>query len=89
MLRDRNEYAKWAEEAARKNGVQFIDLGEIVALRYEVLGKDSVRSMCFNEWDDIHTTPIGAGVIAECAAKAIWKLNVDSLSKAIRGAPRK
>jgi rhamnogalacturonan acetylesterase len=89
LLRERNEYAKWAAEAARTNGVLFIDLGDIVARRYEAMGKDSVQSMCFNDWDDIHTTPVGATVIAECVAKAIWKLDIDPLSKAMRGTPRK
>jgi hypothetical protein len=89
MLRDRSDYAKWAGETARMNEVSFIDLGDIVARRYETMGKDSVKSMCFNDWDDIHTTPVGAVIVAECVAKAIWKLNLDPLSKAMRGSPRK
>jgi rhamnogalacturonan acetylesterase len=89
ILRSRREYAKWADETARTHGVPFVDLGEVVANRYEGMGKDSVQSMCFNEWDEIHTTPIGAVVIAECLAKAIWKLDVEPLSKAMHGTPRK
>ena len=35
-------YGNWSKIAADKEGAHYIDLNEIVALKYEVLGKEKV-----------------------------------------------
>ena len=43
IARASNDYAKWAAEAARAEGVAFVDLNDIVARHYEELGPEKVN----------------------------------------------
>jgi len=65
-------YGKWSKEAAAKEGAFYIDLNEIVAQKYEVLGKDKVKE--FFPKDHTHTGLEGAALNALTAAESIKKL---------------
>ncbi|WP_456311880.1 rhamnogalacturonan acetylesterase [Pseudomonas shirazensis] len=65
-------YNKWSQEAANKEGAFYIDLNEIVALKYEALGKEKVNT--FFPKDHTHTGFEGAKLNALTAAESIEKL---------------
>lgn len=71
VVRAGDDYGKWAAEAAEQAGGQFIDLNEIIALRYEAIGEETVRRDVFTRADHTHTTEAGARVNAACVAEGI------------------
>lgn len=71
VIRSSEDYAKWAKEAAKQSGADFIDLNDRVATFYEKLGKENVGKMLFTEKDWTHTTQAGAEMNAAQLALAI------------------
>ncbi len=63
-------YGGWAAEVATAERVAFIDLHEIVAKKYEILGPDKVKELYFLE-DHTHTTPAGAEVNAASVVEGL------------------
>lgn len=59
VLRANMSYGKWAKEAAEQEDAFFIDLNEITAKKYELLGPDKVKEMYF-PGDHTHTNREGA-----------------------------
>lgn len=70
--RRNDTYGKWSKEVAEKENVFYIDLNEIVALKYEALGKDKVKA--FFPKDHTHTGLDGATLNALTVAENIKKL---------------
>lgn len=60
-------YAVWAAEVAKQEGVAFIDLNEWGALRYEALGKAEVEKLFPADMpqETVHTNWLGAAVNAQ------------------------
>ncbi|MDR7268973.1 lysophospholipase L1-like esterase [Pelomonas saccharophila] len=60
-------FAAWAAEVARQEGVAFIDLNEWGALRYEALGKETVEKLfpADTPQETVHTNWLGAAVNAQ------------------------
>jgi rhamnogalacturonan acetylesterase len=54
----RDERAAWARDAARLSAAPFVDLNDIVALRYEEMGPDAVMKLFAD--DHTHTNQAGA-----------------------------
>lgn len=54
----RDERSAWARDAARLSGGTFVDLNDIVALRYEEMGPDAVMKLFAD--DHTHTNQAGA-----------------------------
>ena len=75
VARASRDYGKWAAEAARAGGADFVDLNEIIARRYEDAGEDLVRGDYFTSADHTHTTEAGAHVNAECVAAGLRAAN--------------
>jgi rhamnogalacturonan acetylesterase len=71
VARASRDYGKWAAEAARAGGAPFVDLNELIALRYEEIGEGKVCSEYFTVADHTHTTEAGAHVNAACVAAGI------------------
>jgi lysophospholipase L1-like esterase len=65
-------FGKWAKEAAEQSGAYFIDLNELVAKKYEQMGKDSVKT--FFPGDHTHTNRAGATLNAKTVSEAIHNL---------------
>lgn len=65
-------YGKWSKIAADNAGAFYIDLNEIVALKYEALGKEKVKD--FFPKDHTHTGAEGANLNALTVAESIKKL---------------
>lgn len=70
--RRNDTYTKWSKEIANQEKVNYIDLNEIVALKYEALGKDKVKA--FFPKDHTHTGLEGATLNALTVAESIKKL---------------
>jgi lysophospholipase L1-like esterase len=72
VSRQGDTYAKWAREVAQQEGVAFIDLNDLVALRYEELGQPAVEPLFADE--HTHTSKAGADLNAEAVAAELQKL---------------
>jgi lysophospholipase L1-like esterase len=58
VLRNSNDYGKWAAEAAKAEGVPFVDLNQIIGDKYDAMGPDKVKG--FFPGDHTHTNLAGA-----------------------------
>lgn len=72
VLRPSESYGLWAKEAAQAEGVPFVDLGAIVADRYDALGQDQTKP--FFPKDDIHTSVEGAQLNAQAVIAGLKAL---------------
>ena len=75
VIRSSDDYARWAAEAASQSGALFLDLNELVAARYEQMGKDFVGERLFTETDWTHTSLAGAQLNAACVVEGIEQLS--------------
>ena len=75
VIRADRDYGKWAAEAARQGGAQFIDLNDFVAKRYEKMGQSRVARDLFLKTDWTHTVQAGAKINAECVVAGIRGLS--------------
>jgi lysophospholipase L1-like esterase len=76
-----DSYGKWSKTAAENQGAFYIDLNEIVALKYETLGKEKVKP--FFPKDHTHTGLEGANFNALTVAESIKKIKECSLKEYI------
>ncbi|MFN3860717.1 MAG: rhamnogalacturonan acetylesterase [Roseateles sp.] len=65
VTRAGGNFAGWAAEVAKQEGVAFIDLNEWGAKRYEALGKDVVATLFPPDPETVHTNWLGAAVNAQ------------------------
>ncbi len=76
------QYSNWSREVARSEGVQFVDLNNIVGAIYEKLGRENVKE--FFPIDHTHTNAEGAELNAKSVVSGLrglkgWAVN-DCLS---------
>jgi lysophospholipase L1-like esterase len=79
VVRASSDYARWAAEAAKAEGVAFVDLNEIVARHYEELGQEKVNNLFADE--HTHTNPEGAKLNAQCVVEGLRALKDCPLAK--------
>jgi lysophospholipase L1-like esterase len=77
IVRVSTTYRKWASEVAASESVAFVDLDEIIALRYEAMGPEKVEAMFADA--GTHTTRAGAELNAECVVEGLKALKHDPL----------
>ena len=82
VIRASNDFGKWAEEVARQEGVAFINLNDITALKYEKLGQDEVKK--FFPGDHTHTNEAGARLNAESVVDGIKNNKKLALNKYLK-----
>jgi rhamnogalacturonan acetylesterase len=68
-----NTYGGWAAEVAKSAGAFFIDLNDLVAQQYEIIGPEKVGKEYFLT-DHTHTTPLGAQLNAQVVVFGITRL---------------
>ena len=73
VVRGKDTYGGWAAEVAKSQGACFVDLNEIIAKRYEVIGQEKVSKEYFST-DHTHTNPPGARLNAEAVASGLREL---------------
>lgn len=64
VVRNSEDYAKWAAEVAKSERVAFIDLNEIIARKYDELGEEKVELLFADP--HTHTSLAGAELNAAC-----------------------
>lgn len=72
IVRNQAGYGGWAETIAHEEGTPFIDLGELIAARYDELGPEAVDPL-FGD-PHTHTSLDGAKLNAEVVAHALAQL---------------
>ena len=79
VTRSSDSYSKWAQEVAASEGAFFIDLNNLVALKYEEMGAEKVNP--FFPVDHTHTNLDGAILNAEIVINAIKEIKPAKLQK--------
>ncbi len=77
IVRGKETHAGWAEQAAQAESAPFVDLNEIIAEKYDVLGREKTTSL-FAEGP--HTTAEGAELNAQCVVEGLKALPDDPLA---------
>ena len=77
VIRSTDSYSKWAEQVAREEGAYFIDLNNLVSLKYESLGADSVKH--FFPGDHTHTDIEGAKINAAIVINSLKEIKPGKL----------
>lgn len=81
-------YGKWAAEAAKQEGVAFVDLNGIIADHYDKMGQEKVKA--FFPEEHTHTNHAGAELNARCVIEGLKGLEkcplCDDLLPAAAGA---
>ena len=77
-----NDYGKWAAEVAKSEKVEFIDLNERIARRYDELGPEKVEPLFGDE--HTHTSRAGAELNAACVVEGLRALPDAPLNKYLR-----
>ena len=79
VIRSTESYARWAKEIAKEQHAYFIDLNELVALKYEEMGADKVKP--FFPVDHTHTNLDGAKVNTAIVIEQLKKITPGKLTK--------
>ncbi len=66
-------YGGWAEDVAKSQKAFFVDLNEIVALKFETIGVDTISKDYFKN-DHTHTSAVGARLNAESVVAGLRSL---------------
>jgi len=82
IARSKESHAGWAEQVARTEGVAFVDLNELVAERYDALGRGKVEPLFADE--HTHTSAAGAALNAECVLAGLQLLPENPLKNYLR-----
>jgi lysophospholipase L1-like esterase len=72
ISRASESHGKWAAEAAKASGTAFVDLNEIIARKYDELGKTNVNALFADA--HTHTTVAGAQLNAQCVVAGVRAL---------------
>jgi lysophospholipase L1-like esterase len=80
--RSKGSYATWAEEVAKSEDVFFIDLNELIAVKYESMGMDAVKPLF--PGDHTHTGLEGAKINAEIVVSQLKANGPKGLKKFIK-----
>jgi rhamnogalacturonan acetylesterase len=75
IVRNADTFGGWARQVALQQHVGFIDLNEIIARRYDLLGEEKVEPL-FGD-PHTHTSRAGAELNAECAVAGLKSLAHD------------
>ena len=79
VIRSADSYGLWAKQIAEQEVAYFIDLNELIAVKYEELGEQEVHK--FFPADHTHTNLEGAKLNAEIVASALKKINPGKIKK--------
>jgi len=80
-------YGGWAAQVARSHQAFFIDLNELVAVRFEAIGQEVIGRDYF-KGDHTHTSPVGARLNAESVVNGMRSLKNFSLVDYLLKEPR-
>lgn len=78
MVRVTNTYAKWTKQAAKDEGVSYINANDLCAKEYEKIGQEATKSYYK---DNVHTSYTGAILNGNTITKAVYNLGNCDLKK--------
>ena len=78
VVRNSDTYGGWARQIAEQQRVAFIDLDEIIARRYDMLGEERVEALFADP--HTHTSRAGAELNAECVIAGLKALQKDPVA---------
>ncbi len=78
-VRNKKDYAGWAEQTAQAENVAFLDLNEIIARQYDQLGQEKVQPL-FIVGAGPHTSLDGAKLNAACVIAALKSVKPNPLT---------
>ena len=81
------DYGKWAQDAAKLENAAFVDLNDIIATKYELLGPDKTKALYF-PGDHTHTNQAGAELNAASVVEGLRMLKDCPLSAYLRDKPQ-
>ncbi|AKD58574.1 rhamnogalacturonan acetylesterase [Spirosoma radiotolerans] len=86
VIRGDTDYGKWAAEVANgeqggKSGAYFINLNELVARKYDVVGDSTLLQATYFVKDNTHTNAAGAKVNASSVIDGLKELKACPLNK--------
>ena len=79
IVRNSEDYAKWADETTTKEKVMFINLNELIAAEYDKLGEQKVEPLFADP--HTHTSRAGAELNAEIIVRGLNGLKKNLLKK--------
>lgn len=79
IVRNSEDYGKWAEDVAKSEKVAFINLNELIAAKYDELGEEKVEPLFADP--HTHTSRVGAELNAEIVVRGLNGLKKNPLSK--------
>ena len=79
IVRNTEDYGKWAADVAKKENIAFIDLNNLVAAKYDQLGEEKVEPM-FGD-PHTHTSRAGAELNAATVIEGLKRLKKDPLAR--------
>lgn len=82
VIRQADTWALWAKQIAEQEDIAFIDLNELVAVEYEKLGADKVKT--FFPADHTHTNREGALLNRDIVISQLKLLNPGGISSYLR-----
>ena len=82
VIRSGDSYAKWAKEVAEQEKAYFIDLNDLVSLKYEEMGAEAVKP--FFPGDHTHTNMDGAKVNRDIVISELKRMNPGKIKKFLR-----
>jgi lysophospholipase L1-like esterase len=83
--RNNTAHAAWAAEVAKDCNVSFVDLYELIARRYESLGREKVDALYVpSPRENLHTGWDGAVINAECIVAGLNRLKENPLAGFLR-----
>lgn len=82
IRRSADGHATWARQVAQQDDVLLIDLYELIAQRYDALGKDAVEEMFADR--GVHTSYAGAELNAQCVVERLEHLPENPLRGFLR-----
>jgi rhamnogalacturonan acetylesterase len=82
VIRSTDSYSKWAKEIAEQEGAYFIDLNDLVSLKYEEMGAETVKP--FFPTDHTHTNIDGAKVNRDIVIAELKRINPGKVKKYLR-----
>jgi lysophospholipase L1-like esterase len=83
IARSADSYQQWAADVAKSENVAFVDLNEIIAMRYDALGPEKVEPLFADP--HTHTSRAGAELNAECVVGGLKGLRNDPLAQYFSG----
>jgi rhamnogalacturonan acetylesterase len=81
VQRSINSYTTWAQQTASQSNAFYMDLNDMIALKYEASNEANIKTQYFTPKDNTHTNKAGAKLNAETVVEGLKTLKKCKLRK--------